>query len=49
MIDLTRAARMMKHIAAMGHIKETGTDEYAPTNFSKALELPIIGDGYPAL
>ncbi|EUC34431.1 hypothetical protein COCCADRAFT_35891 [Bipolaris zeicola 26-R-13] len=42
-------ARMMKHIAAMGYIKETGTDEYAPTNFSKALDIPIIGDGYPCL
>jgi len=39
----------MKHIAAMGYIIETGTDEYAPTNFSKALTIPIIGDGYPAL
>lgn len=39
----------MKHIAGMGYIKETGADEYAPTNFSRALTIPIIGDGYPAL
>ncbi|RMZ72389.1 O-methyltransferase B [Pyrenophora seminiperda CCB06] len=42
-------ARMMKHIAAMGYIIETGADEYAPTSFSKALTIPVIGDGYPAL
>lgn len=39
----------MKHIAAMGYITETGTDEYGPTNFSKALHLRMIGDGYAAL
>ena len=39
----------MKHIAAMGYIKEINEDEYAPTNFSKALTIPIIGDGYPCL
>jgi hypothetical protein len=39
----------MKHIAAMGYIKETGNDEYAPTSFSNALTIPIIGDGYPCL
>jgi hypothetical protein len=38
--------RFMKHIAAMGYIKETGADEYAPTSFSNALTIPIIGDGY---
>lgn len=42
-------ARLLKHIAAMGYIEETGSDEYAPTNFSKALTIPIIGDGYPCL
>jgi hypothetical protein len=46
---LTREGRLMKHIAAMGYIKETGSNEYAPTNFSKALTIPIIGDGYPCL
>lgn len=37
----------MKHIAAMGYIEETGPDEYASTNFSRALTIPVIGDGYP--
>lgn len=42
-------ARTMRHLAAMGYITETGVDEYKPTNFSTALAIPIIGDGYPAL
>ncbi|UPX12161.1 uncharacterized protein EKO05_0002727 [Ascochyta rabiei] len=42
-------ARLMRHIAAMGYITETGTDEYAATRFSKALTLRSIGDAYPAL
>ncbi|ORX92631.1 O-methyltransferase-domain-containing protein, partial [Clohesyomyces aquaticus] len=42
-------ARLMKHMAAMGYIEEVGVDEYAPTNFSKSLTIPIIGDGYPCL
>jgi hypothetical protein len=42
-------ARMMKHIGAMGYIKETDSDEYMATNFSNALTIPIIGDGYPCL
>lgn len=46
---LTRPARSMKHIAAMGYVIETDTDEYAHTNFSKALSIPVIGDGYPVL
>ncbi|KAL1793217.1 hypothetical protein ACET3X_008199 [Alternaria dauci] len=33
----------------MGFITETGSDEYKATNFSKALIIPTIGDGYPAL
>ena len=46
---LTQTGRLMKHIAAMGDIKETGVDEYAPTNFSSALAVPVIGEGYPCL
>jgi hypothetical protein len=47
--SLTESARMMKHIGAMGYIKETDSDEYMATNFSNALTIPIIGDGYPCL
>ncbi|KAL5411980.1 hypothetical protein PMIN06_009449 [Paraphaeosphaeria minitans] len=38
--------RLLKHIGAMGYIKETDADTYAPTNFSNALTLPVIGDSY---
>ncbi|KAK1973862.1 hypothetical protein LZ30DRAFT_814830 [Colletotrichum cereale] len=40
---------LMRHLAAMGYIKETGLDEYRPANFSKAMSLPMIGDGYVAM
>lgn len=39
----------MRHLGAMGYIAETGVDEYEPTNFSRSLAIPIIGDGYPCL
>jgi hypothetical protein len=39
----------MRHLAAMGYIAETSANEYKPTNFSKALTIPIIGDGYPCV
>ena len=42
-------ARTMRHLSAMGYIEETGPDEYKPTNFSRSLAIPIIGDGYPCL
>jgi hypothetical protein len=37
----------MRHMAAMGCITETGVDEYKATNFTKAMTMPIIGNGYP--
>ena len=33
----------------MGYVTETGADEYKPTNYSKAMSIPIIGDGYLAM
>ncbi|KAJ4308931.1 hypothetical protein N0V94_009154 [Neodidymelliopsis sp. IMI 364377] len=33
----------------MGYIEENDADVYSPTNFSRALTIPIIGDGYPVL
>lgn len=41
--------RLMRHLGAMGYIKETGLDEYRPTNFSTSMSLPMIGDGYIAM
>ncbi|KAK3319212.1 S-adenosyl-L-methionine-dependent methyltransferase [Apodospora peruviana] len=39
--------RILRHLEAMGHIAQTGPDEYAPNNFSKSLTIPIVADGYP--
>ena len=39
--------RLLKHLAAMGSIYETGPNEYVPTPFSKALKEPIYRDAYP--
>lgn len=41
--------RLLKHLAAMGSIYETGLNEYVPTPFSKALKEPIYRDAYPTL
>lgn len=41
--------RLLCHLGAMGYVKETGDDEYQPTNFSKSLSLDIIGDAYLAV
>jgi Mn-dependent DtxR family transcriptional regulator len=48
-VDPALLSRMMRHISAMGYIKEVGPDEYESTNFSRALTIPIIGDGYPCM
>ncbi|ROT36501.1 S-adenosyl-L-methionine-dependent methyltransferase [Sodiomyces alkalinus F11] len=42
-------ARLLRHIAAMGYLKEVGEDKYEPNNFTKSLTIPIIGDGYPCI
>ncbi|KAB5581298.1 S-adenosyl-L-methionine-dependent methyltransferase [Coniochaeta sp. 2T2.1] len=48
-VDPALLGRLMRHISAMGYIKEIGPDEYQSTNFSRALTIPIIGDGYPCV
>ncbi|OHW94104.1 catechol o-methyltransferase [Colletotrichum incanum] len=48
-VDPVLLGRLMRHLGAMGYIKETGLDEYQPTNFSKSMSLPMIGDGYIAM
>ncbi|KAM0795729.1 S-adenosyl-L-methionine-dependent methyltransferase [Usnea florida] len=40
--------RLLKHLAAMGSIYETGPNQYISTPFSKALKDPIYRDGYPS-
>ncbi|CAD6587022.1 MAG: hypothetical protein ASARMPREDX12_002571 [Alectoria sarmentosa] len=41
--------RLLKHLAAMGSIYETGSNEYVPTPLSKALKEPIYRDAYPTM
>ncbi|KAK2035863.1 S-adenosyl-L-methionine-dependent methyltransferase [Colletotrichum somersetense] len=48
-VDPVLLGRLMRHLGAMGYIKETGLDEYQPTNFSKSMSLPMIGHGYIAM
>lgn len=47
--DPALLGRLLRHVAAMGYIKEVGEDAYEATNFTKAMTIPIIGDGYPCL
>ncbi|KAL4899338.1 hypothetical protein BDW74DRAFT_171611 [Aspergillus multicolor] len=41
--------RMMKHLAAMGVITETGCDEYCPTGLSKVLTVEKYSDAFPLM
>jgi hypothetical protein len=45
-MDPPLLARILRHLAAMGYVKEAAADVYEPTNFTRALTIPIIGDGY---
>ncbi|KAF4119523.1 O-methyltransferase [Geosmithia morbida] len=47
--DPALLARLLRHLGAMGYLKETGVNEYKPTNFTKSLSIPIIGNGYLAM
>ncbi|CAI7655469.1 unnamed protein product [Penicillium glandicola] len=46
-VDPILLARLMKHLAAMGIITETGYNEYCPTGFSKVLTLERYNDAFP--
>ncbi|KAL1855243.1 hypothetical protein VTK73DRAFT_8590 [Phialemonium thermophilum] len=48
-VDPPLLGRLMRHMASMGYITETGPDEYKPTNFSRAMSIPVISDGYPCV
>ncbi|CAH0057914.1 unnamed protein product [Clonostachys solani] len=48
-VDRVLLARLMRHLGAMGYLKEVGVNEYQPTNFTKSMSIPIIGDGYLAM
>ncbi|KAF2728581.1 hydroxyindole O-methyltransferase [Polyplosphaeria fusca] len=48
-VDPNLVARLLRHLGAMNYVKEAGPDEYEPTNFSTALNIPVVGDGYPLI
>ncbi|KAH6872037.1 O-methyltransferase-domain-containing protein [Thelonectria olida] len=48
-IEPALLSRLMRHLGALGYVTETGENEYKPTNYSKALSLDIIGNGYIAM
>ena len=43
-ILIEQLARMMKHLAAMGTVRELDADTYSHTQLSKALTKPIYRD-----
>ncbi|MCJ1434794.1 hypothetical protein MMC27_004164 [Xylographa pallens] len=47
--DPVLLGRLLKHLAAMGSIYETGPNEYISTPFSRALREPIYRDAYPTM
>ncbi|KAI9150538.1 O-methyltransferase mpaG [Paramyrothecium foliicola] len=44
----TRIWRLMRHLGTMGYLVETAEDEFKPTNLSRSLSIPGIGNGYLA-
>lgn len=39
----------MRHLSAMGYLKEIAADTYERTSFTKAMALPSIGQSYLGL
>ncbi|CAI7573252.1 unnamed protein product [Penicillium palitans] len=48
-VDSILLGRLMKHLAAMGTITETGYNEYSPTGFSKVLTVERYSDAFPLM
>ncbi|OQE47057.1 hypothetical protein PENCOP_c001G01827 [Penicillium coprophilum] len=48
-VDPILLGRLMKHLAAMGAITETGYNEYCPTGFSKVLTVERYSDAFPLM
>lgn len=46
-IETGMLSRLLRHMAAMGYLVQTGADEYKTTRFSRSLSIPVIADGYP--
>lgn len=45
----TLQGRLMRHLSAMGYLIEIGADEYRLTNYTRAMSIPVIGNGYLAM
>ena len=45
-LSFSVVARILKHLAAMGTIYETGPDQYSPTPVSKALAKQVHRDAF---
>ncbi|PYI28156.1 S-adenosyl-L-methionine-dependent methyltransferase [Aspergillus indologenus CBS 114.80] len=48
-VDPVLLGRIMKHLAAMGVLLETGKDTYQPTGFSKTLTEEKYSDAFPLM
>ncbi|CAG7953768.1 unnamed protein product [Penicillium nalgiovense] len=48
-VDVILLGRLMKHLAAIGTITETGYNEYGPTGFSKVLTVERYSDAFPLM
>ncbi|KZN85436.1 Demethylsterigmatocystin 6-O-methyltransferase [Penicillium chrysogenum] len=48
-VDPILLGRLMKHLAAIGTISETGYNEYCPTGFSKVLTVERYSDAFPLI
>ncbi|KXX73761.1 Demethylsterigmatocystin 6-O-methyltransferase [Madurella mycetomatis] len=47
--EMAKALGIHQPLLSMGYIIEVAADEYMPTNFTKSLTIPVIGDGYPCV
>ncbi|KAJ5811455.1 hypothetical protein N7474_007756 [Penicillium riverlandense] len=43
------AARILKHLVAMGAIEEAGADEYCPNGFARVLTVERYSDALPLM
>ncbi|KAK6212654.1 hypothetical protein LQW54_005075 [Pestalotiopsis sp. IQ-011] len=48
-MDSVLLARLMRHLASMQYLVQTGTNEYKTTNFTKAMAHELMGDSHIAM
>lgn len=47
--DSLTIARLMRHLASMQYLVQTGSNEYKTTNFTKAMAHELMGDSHIAM